>query len=357
MSKADRGVYQPSSESLDLYDVVEDDEDEGRSRLPLLIIVALLVLAAFTGVVWLAYNQGVQSGRSGAPVIVSAPTGPVKTAADNTTGQTPYSGLKVYDKPVPPDEEAESSTLAAPPPAVPDNPAPVTQNAQPSPPPEVRLSDAAPQKAPAVAAAAAAVAPPPAQAPVKMAAAAPVPAPAKSAPPPPAAAAVAPPKAAAQASTAQTSAAQTLAAPAKAPAAVPAPAAPVKAPAVAAAPLKATQPPAALQPAKPVATASIPPELAVNPAAPKPAAVSGGGAMLQIGAYESEDLAKGAWTTFQAKHAGSLGGASYNIQRADLGAKGIWFRLRAGPFADKGAANAACDKLKAEGAGCFAAAP
>jgi hypothetical protein len=323
MSKADRGVYQPPSENFDLYDAVEDDEEE-RSRLPLLIIVALLVLAAFTGVVWLAYNQGVQSGRSGAPVIVSAPAGPVKTAGDANSGQTPYAGLKVYDKPVPPDEEAESSTLAAPPPPVPDNPAPVAQSPQPPPPPEVRLGEGAPEKP----AAAVATQAPPALPPAAKAA-------------PPASTAVSSPVKAAP-----------VTAPAKAPPVV-----------AAATPPKATQAPAPLQQHSAAATlasqspAQIPAALAAAaPSQTKPGA-GGGRAMLQIGAYESEDLAKSAWMAFQSKHAGSLAGATSDIQRADLGSKGIWYRLRVGPFADKSAANTVCDKLKAEGAGCFAAAP
>ena len=38
-----------------------------------LIVIALVVLASFAGVVWLAYSQGVQRGRQDAPRIVAAP--------------------------------------------------------------------------------------------------------------------------------------------------------------------------------------------------------------------------------------------------------------------------------------------
>ena len=79
--------------------------------------------------------------------------------------------------------------------------------------------------------------------------------------------------------------------------------------------------------------------------------------MLQIGAYESEALADAAWKAFRARHAAATAGLGPDIQRADLGDKGVWFRLRVGPFADKASAGATCEKLKAEGAGCFAAAP
>src|SRR5262249_40317695 len=78
----------------------------------LLIIIALLVLAAFAGVVWLAYNQGVARGRASAMVVIAAPSGPVRTAPTDTGGETPYTGLKVYDQPVSPDQEAQASALA-----------------------------------------------------------------------------------------------------------------------------------------------------------------------------------------------------------------------------------------------------
>lgn len=284
MSKSDRGVYQPSSDTLELYDPIEDEEDE-RSRLPLLIVIALLVVAAFFGVVWLAYNQGIESGRAGGPQIVQAAPGPVKTAPETSAnGQTPYAGLKVYDQPVPPDEEAEASNLAPPPAPT----SPIMETPQLSPSPTIRLGEH-PAGPPAAAA----------------------PKPAPAAPPPVAVAA----------------AQQT---------------APV-----------ATAPPRALP--VPAAPAVAAPKSVV---ASTPASSAGGGsAMLQIGAYTSEDVAKSAWTSFQARHAATVAGATLNIQRADLGDKGVWYRLRVGPFADKSAAASVCEKLKAEGAGCFAAAP
>ena len=79
--------------------------------------------------------------------------------------------------------------------------------------------------------------------------------------------------------------------------------------------------------------------------------------MLQIGAYETQEIADGAWASFKARHGGVAGTLAEDVQRVDLGAKGIWYRLRMGPFADKTAAVAACEKLKAEGATCFLAAP
>jgi cell division protein FtsN len=79
--------------------------------------------------------------------------------------------------------------------------------------------------------------------------------------------------------------------------------------------------------------------------------------VLQIGAYETQGIADGAWAAFKARHTSIAGTLAEDVQKADLGAKGIWYRLRMGPFADKAAAAAACEKLKAEGATCFVAAP
>jgi cell division protein FtsN len=77
--------------------------------------------------------------------------------------------------------------------------------------------------------------------------------------------------------------------------------------------------------------------------------------LLQIGSYKSQSDADSAWKTFQTKHAALLSGFGPNVQKADLGDKGVWYRLRVGSFADKSAAAALCDRLKAEGAACFPA--
>jgi cell division protein FtsN len=79
--------------------------------------------------------------------------------------------------------------------------------------------------------------------------------------------------------------------------------------------------------------------------------------VLQVGAYESEQIANGAWNTFRSRYGAVAEGLSPDIQKADLGAKGIWYRLRVGPFADRAAAASACEKLKAAGGNCLVAAP
>lgn len=280
MPQFDRSVYEPGDD-VRVFDGSEEEEDVEGSRLPLLIVLALLVLAMFAGFVWLAYSEGVARGRSEIPV-VTAEAGPARTAPANPGGAaTPYKGFKIYEQPAPPDDSAGQAV------------SPRTEAA-------AKPSPAQPAQAPKPAPAAAAVAPKPAPAakvetpPVKVAAATPQP---KAAP-----------------------------APAK-PAAPPAP--------VTAAPKQLA-----------AATASPAPASA-------PAANASGAYLLQIGAYKSQAEADAAWNAYKVKHAALLAGYSPNVVQADLGDKGVWYRLRIAGFSSKDVAEGLCDRLKADGGGCF----
>ena len=304
-----RAVYQPLLENVPGYDLADDDEAEGkRSRLPLLIVIALIVLAAFAGVVWLAYNQGVARGQAGTQIVVAAPDGPVRTEPTDAGGvPTPYLGLKVYQDPLPPDAEAQNSSLAQNSASSFGLPPPISQQA-------AATTEAPPARLDPAPAAPPVVAP---------------------APPPPPAASAAP---------RQLAAPPPVAAPPQPAAAPPGPP-----PAVVAA---ATPPPAPTPP-PPAARPVAPP--AAAPAAT--AAATAGAAVLQVGAYESEQIANGAFSTFQSRYGAVAGGLSPDIQKADLGARGVWYRLRVGPFADRATAAATCERLKAAGGNCLIAAP
>jgi cell division septation protein DedD len=252
-------------------------------------------LAMFAGVVWLAYTQGVARGRGETPVLTAA-NGPERVAPQDGGGNTvPYQGFKIYEQPASPDDSAEASPPVSAAPKTPPAPAPVAT---------------APRPAPQIAAAPKpAVAPKPAATPPKTVAALiqqanSVPEPAKPARPPPAMK----PAVSAAASGPATGAPRPLIAAAK-------PAAPV--------------------------------------AAPPAAAAAAAGYVLQIGAYKSQADAEAAWKTYQAKHAALLAGYSDNVQQADLGEKGTWYRLRIGGFADREVATALCDRLKADGGACI----
>lgn len=130
------------------------------------------------------------------------------------------------------------------------------------------------------------------------------------------------------------------------------PAAPATPPAAA-----ETTPPAA-EPAAPVAAAPEPapepaptPAPAAQPAAPTTAA--SGGWVVQIGSFRDQARAQTEWAATQRKHPTILAGATADIQRADLGDRGIWYRLRAATYATKGAADTACASLKAAGTDCL----
>lgn len=97
--------------------------------------------------------------------------------------------------------------------------------------------------------------------------------------------------------------------------------------------------PPAVKEKKPVAQAKAAP-------APKKSTASG---LVQLGAYRSEAEARRAWETLQGKHT-ELKGAKPDIVRADLGAKGVFYRLRAGVESPQ----QLCQKLAAQGQACMA---
>lgn len=117
MANIGRGAYEPPGDDVHIFDGTEDEDDVEGSRLPLLIVIALFVLAAFAGVVWLAYTQGVARGHSEAPRIIAAQQGPAKVAANGDENATPYKGLKIYEQPAPNDEEADRQASPHPAPA------------------------------------------------------------------------------------------------------------------------------------------------------------------------------------------------------------------------------------------------
>jgi outer membrane biosynthesis protein TonB len=313
MAKFERGVYEPSDE-VRVFDGSEDDDDVEGSRLPLLIVLALLVLAMFGGVVWLAYTQGVARGRGETPVLTAA-AGPEKIAPSQPGGSNvPYQGFKIYEQPAPSDDSADT---APPPPAKPEAAKIDTAPAATAPPLKQQTApvDAkpAPVAAPAKVEPQKVVAPKPTPAPVKTAAA----------PPPKSVAAL-------------IQQANTTPPPAKVAAA------PVPATSASGAP--ATGAPRQL--GAPVAAATKPAPVAAKPAA-------AGAYVLQIGAYKSQADADAAWKAYKAKHAALLSGYAPDVQQAQLGEKGTWYRLRIAGFSDKDGASATCDRLKADGGNCF----
>ncbi|MTJ80390.1 MAG: SPOR domain-containing protein [Telmatospirillum sp.] len=127
------------------------------------------------------------------------------------------------------------------------------------------------------------------------------------------------------------------------------------------------QKPAKAEPAKaapPAAAQTAPAQGAPNQTAPQtasaaapaaPAAASAGGHWLvQLGALKSENDAKAEWQRVKNANKDVLGDYSANIMRVDLGDKGIFWRLRAGPM-DEGQARTICSNLAKRSQGCILA--
>ena len=264
MANFQRGVYEPQDD-LHVFDGSEDDEDSEGSRLPLLIVIALFVLASFGGVVWLAYERGVVSGRT-EPRTIAAQPGPAKVAVNDSAAREPYKGLKIYEQPS--SSESYDGTT-------------VEDSGQ---------SASAPAS----------------------------PTPAKRAP-------AAPTPAAKGADTASAKAAPH------------------------------DQMAKIIEQSKTAPVSEAPPTVTTPTETSKPAApaLATGQYVLQIGSYPTRAEAEASWESFKSKHAGLVQDLSEDVKSADLGGKGTWYRLRLGPFAEKTAANATCEKIKAAGGSCF----
>ncbi|WP_267133550.1 SPOR domain-containing protein [Skermanella rosea] len=292
-----RGSYRPNPDARPA---------RGRRRL-LAPILAGVGLVLFFAIVWLTYTGGQDGGTDGGMPLIKADGSPVKMRPDQPGGMAvPHQDKLIYDRLKAETGNTETAAVERllPPPETP-LPRPEPPQAAPEPVPQlppaaagapVPLSqDMAASEQPGLVEdeGPAEEVPPPAAIP---------------APPPPVAAAPAPP-------------------PAPAPAARPVPLAP---------------------PAAPPQTAALPP-----PAPPAPAASSGGGGFrLQIASVKSEDGARAEFQRLQRRYPEILGGLGVNYVRADLGAKGVYYRVQAGPV-DEARASSICSSLKAQSVGCI----
>ena len=85
----------------------------------------------------------------------------------------------------------------------------------------------------------------------------------------------------------------------------------------------------------------------------EPAAPAGGGYAVQVTSQRSEADAQAEFRALKAKFPSQLGGHQPLIRRADLGAKGVYYRALVGPFASAEQAAAMCSGLKAAGGTCI----
>lgn len=81
-----------------------------------------------------------------------------------------------------------------------------------------------------------------------------------------------------------------------------------------------------------------------------------GGWRVQIASVKSEDVAKSTWARLQSAHGDVLSSLRMQAVRVDLGDKGTWYRVQAGPLDEK-QAHSVCANLKARKTDCVSVPP
>jgi hypothetical protein len=304
-----------------LRESAEEDENRRagfRSRLGSFLLAAAMGGILMGGAFWWGFEVGKQNALEQTPPVVRADPSPIKEAPEDPGGlQVPH-----QDKLVLQDAEQDNGVEA-----------PVTLAPQPeqpvAPPPRLVETDAArtvdsdqlPPPPPALRNVPQPLRPPPAAPQAETQAAVP--------PPPPIPTADGEEAAATPVAPAGTPPAQSQ------PAAAPQPAA-----------LAQTQ---AAAPAPATAPAPAPQQPAAAPAA--------GGFRVQLAAYRTPEAALAGWKALQARYEDLLGSLEPTVVRADLGDRGVFHRLQAGPYVSTEAANAACTALRARNQACLVIRP
>jgi len=341
MVNPDRNLYDPPYDDALLYDT-EMEPERPRSR-SLIVMLAFVVLAAFAGVVWVAYNQGVQMGQRGVnPPVLTADPGPVRVepiqTAENGANPAPE---KSYER-LWAGESTEPSSGQVQPDAGANREVPTTQDvvrrAAPGEPaiggPErvtpidpgmdstVELTgnvarEEVPTSGPAMTQLNM-------DRPTRM-----------SKPGREDVTGLLPQASGSSGPVVEDSTTPSVSRPSVTQAA-----------------------PSAARPAKPIAPPA--PEIQSAPeaapiAAEVAAPVSSGGATIQLGSFPSSALAAAQWSKVKGANQELLGAYSPEIVEATIPGKGVWYRLRVGGFADKSAAKGVCQQLSAVGQACILA--
>ncbi len=81
-----------------------------------------------------------------------------------------------------------------------------------------------------------------------------------------------------------------------------------------------------------------------------------GGWRIQLASVKTEDIAKSTWARLQAAHGDMLANLRMQPTRVDLGDKGVWYRVQAGPLDEKQAHNV-CGALRSRRTDCVVVPP
>lgn len=88
-------------------------------------------------------------------------------------------------------------------------------------------------------------------------------------------------------------------------------------------------------------------EPAAGVASPGPVNITGGQYYVQLASITARDRADSEWKKLKASFSSQLSASNYRVQQADLGAKGTFYRIQAGPFS-KNDATSICNAIKAQ---------
>lgn len=140
-------------------------------------------------------------------------------------------------------------------------------------------------------------------------------------------------------------------------------AAPSKSESPPAPPLAAVAPPPVSAPAPPPSAVAVAPAAPPVPAAAPPAVsappqiASGPSYRLQLGAVRSQEAAEQEWQKLKRAQPDLLAKLSLTTTHVDLGERGIYYRIQAGPIADAAEAAQSCATLKSRNVGCILVKP
>ena len=101
------------------------------------------------------------------------------------------------------------------------------------------------------------------------------------------------------------------------------------------------------------------PVVELNPQPDTPATphfAANGRYVAQLAALQSEAAIDASWRRFVSRAPNLFAGASMDVQRADLGARGVYHRVRAGYFASSDDATLFCERIRQMGQDCIVAA-
>jgi hypothetical protein len=102
-----------------------------------------------------------------------------------------------------------------------------------------------------------------------------------------------------------------------------------------------------ISPAAPKMQATPPTPISSSPAEREGSMqLSGPQPGVHLASYKSRKDAERGWSQLRRAHKSELSSLESEISETRLGAKGVFFRLKAGPLTDKGAAEALCGQLK-----------